>query len=71
MDYFETLRRDGWLADPSDRVRVLAIHGESCPARRGCRCRCEPRLVLSSDWHPDGPGRPSVGLQPLEAAAGE
>ena len=71
MDYFETLRRNGWLADPSDRVQVLAIHGERCPARRGRTCRCEPRLVLSSHQRPDSPDRPIAGRQRLEAASGE
>jgi hypothetical protein len=28
MDYFETLRSNGWLADPGERVRVVAIHAE-------------------------------------------
>jgi len=71
MDYFETLRRDGWLADPSDRVRVVAIHDEECPARRGRTCRCAPRLVLSSHRRPEGTDRSPVGLLPLEAASGE
>jgi len=49
MDYLETLRCNGWLADPSDRVRVVAIHAEGCPANVGRSCRCNPRLVLAAD----------------------
>ena len=51
MDYLDTLRRNGWLADPSDRVRVVAIHAEGCPThRRAGPCWCEPRLVLVADY---------------------
>ncbi len=53
MDYLDTLRRNGWLADPADQVRVVAIHTEGCPAnRRGRPCWCEPRLVLVADSLP-------------------
>ena len=47
MDYLETLRRNGWLADPGDQVRVVVIHADGCPIhRRGGPCWCERRLVL-------------------------
>ena len=47
MGYLDTLRRNGWLADPADQVRVVVIHAEGCPThRRGGPCWCEPRLVL-------------------------
>jgi hypothetical protein len=49
MDYFDTLRGNGWLADPGERVRVVAIHAEGCLANRGRPCSCNPRLVLSAD----------------------
>ncbi|MEJ2189415.1 MAG: hypothetical protein P8Y93_08340 [Acidobacteriota bacterium] len=49
MEYLDVLRRNGWLADPSDRVRVVAIHDPSCPANRGRPCRCHPQLVLAAD----------------------
>lgn len=47
MDYFDTLRRNSWLADPGERVRVVAIHREHCPAYSGRSCACDPRLVLA------------------------
>ena len=71
MDYFETLRNDGWLADPGDRVQVVAIHGEECPASRGRSCRCEPRLVLSSDRRPDTRNRAAIETEHFEAASGQ
>ena len=49
MNYLETLRCNGWLADPTDRVRVVAIHAKGCPADDGWSCRCNPRLVLAAD----------------------
>ena len=49
MNYLETLRCNGWLADPTDRVRVVAIHAKGCPADGGWSCRCNPRLVLAAD----------------------
>jgi hypothetical protein len=49
MDYFETLRSNGWLADPGERVRVVAIHAEGCLTRWGRPCSCDPRLVLAAD----------------------
>lgn len=52
MDYLDTLLRNGWLADPSDRIRVVAIHAEGCPTHRRGPCWCEPRLVLVADYLP-------------------
>ncbi len=49
MDYFETLRSNGWLADPGERVRVVAIHAEGCLTRWSRPCSCDPRLVLAAD----------------------
>ena len=49
MDYFDTLRSNGWLADPGERVRVVAIHVESCLTDWGRSCSCDPRLVLAAD----------------------
>ncbi len=44
MDYFDALHNNGWLADPSDRVHVVAVHQVGCPGEGGCGC--VPRLVL-------------------------
>ena len=62
MDYLDTLRRNGWLADPTDKVRVVVIHRDSCPVNRTGRCVCQPRLVLAhpsidedQDLEPDVP----------------
>ena len=71
MDYFETLRRNGWLSDPSDRVRVVAIHEKNCAARFGRPCRCTPRLVLCQDRPPNKGQRSTVEPFSLDAAAGE
>ena len=49
MDYFDTLRGNGWLADPGDRVRVVAIHARGCLSNWGRPCSCDPRLVLAAD----------------------
>ena len=49
MDYLETLRRNGWLADPGERVRVVSVHADRCPVVEGKPCACEPRLVLAAD----------------------
>ena len=49
MDYFDTLRRDGWLADPGERVRVVAVHRDACLTRRGRPCSCRPRLGLAAE----------------------
>lgn len=71
MDYFDVLRRDGWIADPTDKVRVTVVHEEDCPAAKGRSCWCTPRLVLTarsshSDEHDlDG------DFSRLEIASGE
>jgi hypothetical protein len=49
MDYFDTLRSNGWLADPGERVRVLAIHADGCLTNWGRPCSCDPRLLLVAD----------------------
>jgi hypothetical protein len=71
MDYLDTLRRNGWLADPSDRVRVAAIHAEGCPANGGRTCRCNPRLVLAADYPPRWAKDESRDLPLLDAASNE
>ena len=71
MDYLETLRRNGWLTDPGERVRVVAIHAAGCPARLGQRCACEPRLTLASNPFPRESRKRDVDLPTLEVAAGE
>ena len=65
MDYFETLRRGGWLPDPSDRVRVVIEHGATCPSRFGSRCRCVPRLILAESL----PAPEDHGLEATEHAS--
>ncbi len=49
MDYFDTLRRYGWISDPADRVSVDTVHQADCPVDLGRQCDCEPRLVLRED----------------------
>lgn len=49
MDYFDTLRRNGWLTDPGERVRVVAIHAKGCLANWERTCSCDPRLILAAD----------------------
>jgi hypothetical protein len=49
MDYLEVLRRNGWIADPTDKVRVHVIHHETCPAVKGRTCWCSPHLVMAAD----------------------
>lgn len=72
MDYLDTLRCNGWLADPSDRVRVVAIHAEGCPThRRGGPCWCEPRLVLVADTPRRHSGQVDSDLPVLNAASNE
>ena len=44
MDYFDALHCNGWLADPTDRVRVVAIHEAGCSGEDGCSC--VPRLDM-------------------------
>jgi hypothetical protein len=72
MDYLDTLRRNGWLADPSDQVRVVAIHAGGCPThRRGGPCWCQPRLVLVADPPRRQAGRVDSDLPMLDAASNE
>ena len=49
MDYLEVLSRNGWIADPTDKVRVTAVHDVDCPASAGRSCWCSPRLVLTAE----------------------
>jgi len=71
MDYLDVLRRNGWIADPTDKVRVTVVHNEDCPAAKGRSCWCHPRLVLTAgssradEQHLDG-----VSSR-LEIASGE
>ena len=71
MNYLETLRCNGWLADPTDRVRVVAIHAEGCPANDGWSCRCNPRLVLAADLVQRFAKDDDRDLPLLEAASNE
>ena len=43
------LRSNGWIDDPSDAVRVVAVHEEDCATRQGEACSCTPRLSLVSE----------------------
>ena len=71
MDYFDTLRRNGWLADPGERVRVVAIHDQSCLTNWGRPCSCGPRLVLAADPLPREIRLIDNDLPTLDAAANE
>ena len=71
MEYLDVLRRNGWLADPSDRVRVVASHDRSCPANDGQSCRCFPRLVLAADLLPIRVEKDDPDLPILDAASNE
>jgi len=71
MDYFDTLRSNGWLADPGERVRVVAIHGDRCLINWGRPCSCDPRLVLSADTLPRKAKEKDNDLPLLDAASGE
>ncbi len=71
MNYFDVLRRNGWVADPSDRVRVVAIHDRWCPATGGGPCHCAPRLVLAADVLPPRNEVCDPDLPVLEAASNE
>ena len=64
MDYFDTLRSNGWLADPGERVRVVAIHGDGCLTNWGRPCSCDPRLVRKAKEKDND-------LPLLDAASGE
>jgi hypothetical protein len=71
MDYFDTLRRNGRLADPGERVRVVAIHAAECLATWGRPCSCDPWLVLAADPFPRQPGDDDNDLPTLDIASGE
>jgi len=71
MDYFETLRSNGWLADPGERVRVVAIHAEGCLTHWGRPCSCDPRLVLAADPLPRQAKEENNDLPLLDIASGE
>ena len=71
MEYFDTLRSNGWLADPGERVRVVAIHARSCLANWGRPCSCDPRLVLAADPLPRKVQHLDNDLPMFEAASGE
>jgi len=71
MDYFDTLRSNGWLADPGERVRVVAIHGDGCLTNWGRPCSCDPRLVLAADFHPREAKEVINDLPTLDLASGE
>jgi hypothetical protein len=71
MDYLETLRSNGWLADPGERVRVVAIHATSCRANWGRACSCEPRLMLATDPLSREVGLIDNDLPTLDLASGE
>ena len=71
MDYFDTLRGNGWLADPGERVRVVAIHVGSCLSNWGRPCSCEPRLMLVADPLPRDFRLIDNDLPVLDIASGE
>jgi hypothetical protein len=71
MDYLDVLRQDGWIADPTDKVRVIAIHEASCPAARGRSCWCRPRLELAVDMANGRDGDLDRDPLPLDVASGE
>jgi hypothetical protein len=71
MDYFNTLRRNGWLADPGERVRVVAMHASGCLANWGRPCSCNPRLVMAADPLPSEVKLIDNDLPTLDVASGE
>ena len=71
MEYFDTLRSNGWLADPGERVRVVAIHAENCLTNWGRPCSCSPQLVLAADPLPRKVQHLDNDLPMFEAASGE
>jgi hypothetical protein len=71
MDYLDTLREDGWLADPGERVRVVSVHARGCPANWGRPCSCDPRLVLAAYPFPREIKEFDNDLPLLDAACGE
>jgi hypothetical protein len=73
MGYFDTLRRNGWLADPGDRVRVVATHRAGCLSTWGRSCSCNPRLELQANLLPSdvGDAEDENDLPMLDLASGE
>jgi hypothetical protein len=71
MDYFDTLRRNSWLADPGERVRVVAIHADGCLSNWGSPCSCDPRLMLVADSLPRNIRLIDNDLPVLDIASGE
>jgi hypothetical protein len=71
MEYLDTLRRDGWIADPTDRVRVQAVHDDFCPATTGRTCWCNPRLVMAEEFPQLQASELDRDLPLLDAASGE
>ena len=71
MDYFDTLRRNGWLADPGERVRVVAIHARGCLTNWGRSCSCDPRLVLAAESDPREAEEFDNDLPMFDMASGE
>jgi hypothetical protein len=71
MKYFDTLRRNGWLTDPGDRVRVVSMHQRGCSSAWSRSCSCDPRLELVVDPPPRDVGDDESDLPTLELASGE
>lgn len=71
MDYFDTLRSNGWLADPGERVRVVAIHRDGCLSNWGRQWSCEPRLLLAADPFSNEVQLIDNDLPTLDRASGE
>jgi hypothetical protein len=71
MDYFDTLRRNGWLADPGERVRVVTIHRTGCLSDWGRSCFCNPRLELVVDPLRRDASDDESDLPTLDLASGE
>jgi len=71
VDYFETLRSNGWLADPGEQVRVVAIHAEGCLTHWGRPCSCNPRLVLAANPLSKNVWLIDNDLSTLDVASGE
>jgi hypothetical protein len=71
MEYLEALRRNGWLADPGDRVRVVAIHASGCLTNWHRPCSCDPKLRLLVDPLPREARLIENDLPTLDRASGE
>ena len=71
MDYFNTLRSNGWLADPGERVRVVAIHADGCLSNWGRPCSCDPRPLLVADPLPRDSEGHDHNRPLLDVASGE